>query len=286
MSQETDWMRGQDEAPAPSANLRMDIAHPARMYDYYLSGKDNFPADRAAAEQVKRAVPYIDVIARQNRGFLARAVVDASISGINQFLDVGTGIPTAGNTHQIAQAVNPQARVAYVDNDPIVLAHARALMSGAGHGITRVIQADLREPDTILDDPAVRGLLSLSEPCTLVLAAILHFIPDSDHPHELVRRLLAPLAPGSRLILSHATAQTLDAADEEHSAKITDEVRSSYQKSTAQVHLRDRDEITAFFDGLDIIEPGLVSVASWHGKPTEEVRWASRGLLGAVGIKR
>ena len=286
MSQETDWMRGQDGEQAPSSNLRMDIPHPARMYDYYLGGKDNFPADREAAEQVKALVPYIDVIARQNRGFLARAVVDTSISGIDQFLDIGTGIPTAGNTHQIAQAVNPQARVAYVDNDPIVLAHARALMSGSGHGITRVIQADLRDPDAILGDPAVRGLLELDQPCALVLAAILHFIPDSDHPHDLVKRLLEPLAPGSRLILSHASSETDDPADEEHAEEVGNQVKDSYSKATAQLHLRTRAEIASFFDGLDMIEPGLVPVATWHGKPTEEIRWASRGILGAVGIKR
>ncbi|MHA6763739.1 SAM-dependent methyltransferase [Streptacidiphilus sp. PAMC 29251] len=251
------------------------------MYDYYLGGKDNFPADREAAEQVLRIVPEMRMAARMNRAFLGRAIHYAASAGLSQFLDIGTGIPTAGNTHVVAQQVNPQARVAYVDNDPIVLTHARALMAGTGHGATHVVQADLREPGKILTDPVVQKVIDYDEPVALVLAAILHFIPDSDDPHAIVGELLAPLAPGSLLILSHGS---WDAEGEDFSGR-AEQLKGPYSKASAQLHLRSRSEIGELFAGVELIEPGLVPVANWRAEATHEEWNGSRGFYGGVGIK-
>ncbi len=270
-----------DPNRAPSADLNMDVPHPSRMYDYYLGGKDNFPADREAAEQVLRIVPEIRMAARMNRGFLGRAIHYAAASGISQFLDIGTGIPTAGNTHEVAQQVDPQARVAYVDNDPIVLTHARALMSGSGHGATQVVQADLREPQKILADPVVRQLIDYEEPVALVLAAILHFLPDSDGPHDIVGELLAPLPSGSLLILSHGSWE----AEGEDFKDRAEQLKTPYSRASAQLHLRSRSEIARFFAGVDLVDPGLVPVANWRAEATHEEWNGSRGFFGGVGVK-
>ena len=270
-----------DPDHAPSADLNMDIPHPSRMYDYYLGGKDNFPADREAAEQVLQIVPEMRMAARMNRAFLGRAIRFAAEAGISQFLDIGTGIPTAGNTHEVAQQVDPQARVAYVDNDPIVLTHARALMAGTGHGATHVIQADLREPRKILADPTVRQVIDLTRPVGLVLAAIVHFIPDSDAPGSIVKELLAPLAPGSMLILSHGS---WDAEGEDFSGR-AEQLKGPYSRASAQLHLRSRSEIAAFFAGVDLVDPGMVPVANWRAEATHEEWLGARGFYAGVGIK-
>ncbi|MFC8454764.1 SAM-dependent methyltransferase [Kitasatospora sp. NPDC057223] len=247
---------------APSADLRPDVPHPARMYDYYLGGKDNFPADREAAERALSANPEFRSTARANRGFLQRAVRHVAEQGIDQFLDIGTGIPTAGNTHEIAQQVDPQARVVYVDNDPIVLTHARALMAGMGRGRTDVLQADLRDPAGILAAAQVKELLDFDRPVALVLAAVLHFIPEEDEPYGIVRELLAALAPGSYLILSHGTADFIP-------AEIRDRVTGVYTKATAPLVGRSREAVRQFFDGLEPLEPGVVTVPLWRpeGEP-------------------
>ncbi|MEY9836721.1 SAM-dependent methyltransferase [Streptacidiphilus sp. EB103A] len=282
MARETEWMSCTGSAePAPSVDLRTEIAHTARIYDALLGGKDNFPADRAAAEQILRAAPEVRAGARLNRAFLGRAVRHAATSGIGQFLDIGTGIPTAGNTHEVAQQVNAQARVAYVDNDPIVLSHARALMAGAGHGATRVIQADLRDPQKILADPAVTDLLDFEKPVALVLAAILHFIDDADDPHDIVELLVERLAPGSMLILSHASGDTDDPAD----AEVADRISSPYSTANAQLHLRSRAEITRFFTGTNLLDPGLVPLANWRAQATHEEWFATRGFYCGVSAK-
>ena len=268
---------GEDAQRVP-ADLRPEIPHPARMYDYYLGGKDNFPADRAAAEKVLALSPLVRISALANRAFLGRAVRHLAEQGVKQFLDIGTGIPTAGNTHEIAQQADPQARVVYVDNDPIVLTHARALMAGMGRGRTDVLQADLRDPAGILAAAQVKELLDFDRPMALVLAAVLHFIPDEDKPYAIVGELLAALAPGSYLILSHGTADFIP-------AEIRDRVTGVYTKATAPLVGRSREKVQQFFGGLDLLEPGVVTVPLW--RPDEEPAAGSDrvSMYGAVARK-
>ncbi|MEV4557533.1 SAM-dependent methyltransferase [Kitasatospora sp. NPDC049285] len=252
-----DWMSGDQASPPPSAELRPEVPHPARMYDYYLGGKDNFPADRAAAEQVLSISPLVRISALANRAFLQRAVRTVAEQGIDQFLDIGTGIPTAGNTHETAQRVNPAARVAYLDNDPIVLVHGRALLAGASEGSVSVLQADLRDPKAILGDPAVRDLLDLDRPVGLLLFAILHFIDEADDPYTTVKTLVDALPSGSYLALSHATG---DFSSPEDAAKGP----AIYRSATAQLTMRTREQVLRFFDGLELLEPGLVTAPLWR----------------------
>ncbi|MFD9129513.1 SAM-dependent methyltransferase [Kitasatospora sp. NPDC059571] len=258
-----------------SVDLRPEVPHPARMYDYYLGGKDNFPADREAAERALAANPEFRSTARANRGFLQRAVRHVAGLGIDQFLDIGTGIPSAGNTHESAQAVLPHATVVYVDNDPIVLTHARALMAGTGLGRTAVLRADLRDPTAVLAAPEVAELLDLDRPVALVLGAVLHFLPDEDEPARVLRTLLDALAPGSHLILSHGTADFLP-------AEVRDRVTGVYDRATAPLVGRSRAEVRAFLDGLEILEPGVVTVPLWR-PDAEPAAGADRvSMYGAV----
>ncbi|GAA4871153.1 SAM-dependent methyltransferase [Kitasatospora terrestris] len=264
----------------PSADLRPEIPHPARMYDYYLGGKDNFPADREAAERALAANPEFRSTARANRAFLQRAVRFTAGLGIDQFLDIGTGIPTAGNTHEIAQDIDPRARVAYVDNDPIVLTHARALMAGMGRGRTEVVQADLRDPAGVLAAAEVRELIDFSRPVVLVLAAVLHFLTDEDEPAEVVGTLVEALAPGSHLVLSHGTADFIP-------AEVRDRVTGVYSKATAPLVGRSREQVGAFLtgSGLDLLDPGVVTVPLWR-PDTEPPAGADRvSMYGAVARK-
>ncbi|MDQ0311611.1 SAM-dependent methyltransferase [Kitasatospora herbaricolor] len=267
----------QQEA-AGSAELRPEIPHPARMYDYYLGGKDNFPADREAAERALAANPEFRSTARANRGFLQRAVRHVAQQGVDQFLDIGTGIPTAGNTHEIAQQVDPRARVVYVDNDPIVLTHARALMAGMGRGRTDVLQADLRDPAGILAAAQVRELLDFDRPVALVLAAVLHFLPEDEKPYRIVEELLTALAPGSYLVLSHGTADFIP-------PEVRDRVTGVYTKATAPLVGRSRAEVRRFFDGLELLEPEVVTVPLWRPE-AEPARGADRvSMYGGVARK-
>ncbi|MFC1412720.1 SAM-dependent methyltransferase [Streptacidiphilus sp. N1-12] len=264
----------------PPTDLRPDIPHPARIYDWLLGGKDNFPADREAGARIVAADPAMRVAARANRAFLQRAVRHAAAEqGVDQFLDIGTGIPAAGNTHQIAQGVNPQARVMYVDNDPIVLTHARALMAGPGHGETRVLQADLREPKRILGDPDVRALLDFDRPVALLLVAILHFIADEDDPFGIVAELMAALAPGSLLVLSHGTADFI-------SAEVERRVTSVYERSPRNSATgRSHSTVSRFFDGLELLPPGLVTAPFWHPEEPTAPEDARLPLYAAVARK-
>jgi hypothetical protein len=225
--------------------------HPARIYDYLLGGKDNFEVDREAAEKVAVAVPTARAEVAANREFLRRAVAYTAGQGISQFLDIGTGIPTVGPTHEVAQKVNPQARVAYVDNDPIVLAHSRALLTTNDRTFT--IQADVREPDTILGDPAIRRTLDFGRPIALMFVGLLYFVDDEEDPWGLVARYRDALAPGSHLLLSHVidTPETRAAA-------------ATYENATSRLSPRDPERIRALFDGWDLVEPGIVPVHDWH----------------------
>lgn len=253
-----DWMSGDQDEVRPPTDLRPEIPHPARMYDYYLGGKDNFPADREAAERVMSLSPLVRISAQANRAFLQRAVRTlAAEHGIRQFLDIGTGIPTAGNTHEVAQRVHPDAKVAYLDNDPIVLVHSRALLAGAGAGNASVVQADLRDPKAILDNPEVRKVIDLDQPVALLLFAVLHFIDDADDPWAIVRTLVDALPSGSYLAISHGTA---DFTTPEQAAKGP----AAYKNATAQLSMRPKAEVLRFFEGLELLDPGLVTAPNWY----------------------
>ncbi|NUP37865.1 MAG: SAM-dependent methyltransferase [Streptomyces sp.] len=251
--------------------------HPARMYDFYLGGRDNYHVDREAAQQVITASPEVVDSARANRDFMRRAVGHLAESGVRQFLDIGTGIPTSPNTHEIAQAVAPGARVAYVDNDPIVAAHAAARLLCTGD--TAFALADLRDPAELLDMPAVRGLIDFGEPVAVLLVSVLHFVGDDEDPAGAVAALRDALPAGSHLVLSHGTQDF-------HADRVAEAV-SVYSKSTAALSLRSHDEVLAFFDGFDLLEPGLVQVPLWRpdGQPPGPEELAAVGVYGGVGRK-
>jgi hypothetical protein len=253
-----------DRAGRQAVNLRTDRPHPARVYDYLLGGKDNFPADRAAAEQGLQANPNSRIPPRENRAFLRRAVrYLAKEAGICQFLDIGTGIPTSPNVHEVAQAVTPTARIVYVDNDPIVLAHARALLTSSPEGKTNYIDADLRDTDKILASPQLRATLDLSQPIGLLLIAILHFIGDADDPHGIVEQLLGALPSGSYLAVSHLTG--------DFDPQAWEGVIAVYRRSGVTMQVRSLQEIQRFFDGLDLVAPGVVSLPHWRPDPSPSV---------------
>ena len=251
-----DWQRSRaQDAEAPAA-IDTTVAHQARIYDYWLGGKDNFAADRRAAEQAIAAYPPILRAVREQRAFLSRAVrYLAEQAGIRQFLDIGTGIPTANNTHEAAQAAAPDARIVYVDNDPMVLAHARALLTSSPQGGTAYLDADLRDPDKILAGAA--GLLDFREPVAVLLIGILQLIPDSDNPHAIVARLTEAVPPGSWLAVYHPASDI----DQD---RVAEAVRRVNARSAGTTTLRTYAEIARFFEGLRLFEPGLVQVHRWQ----------------------
>ena len=231
------------------------VAHSARVHDYWLGGKDNFAADRAAAEEFVTVMPGILQAVREARAFLIRVVrFMAAEAGIRQFLDIGTGLPTANNSHEVAQAAAPGTRVVYVDNDPVVLAHARALLTSTPRGATSYLDADLREPDKILAGAA--DFLDLSQPVALLLIGILQLISDDDDPYGVVAYLVSALPPGSWLAIYHP-ASDID------QARVAAAVRRVNARSADTTTLRSYDEVARFFAGLHLIEPGLVQVQRW-----------------------
>ena len=263
----------------PPPGIDVSRPHSARMYDYYLGGKDNFAVDRETAEMGLRSLPTARVMARENRKFLARAVSYlAGEAGIRQFLDIGTGLPSASNTHDIAQRIAPESRVVYADNDPIVLAHARALLTSMLEGRTAYIQADLREPDKILADPVVRDTLDFDRPVALMLIAVLPFLADSDDPAGIVATLLAALPPGSYLAASHGTA--------DFNPKALGIARA-YQASGVTLQSRTGEEFgRLFFSSLELVPPGVVLLSEW--RPEEAGPMPSPeelNMYGAVGRK-
>jgi hypothetical protein len=232
-------------------------AHSARVYNYWLGGKDNFAADREAAEQAIAANPGIVADVRANRAFLVRAVrYLTSECGIRQFLDVGTGLPTASNTHQVAQAAAPEARIVYADNDPIVLSHAHALLSSTPEGACHYVDADLRDASSILR--AASATLDLDEPVALMLLIILHLISDEDDPYDIVATLVRALPAGSYLVLAHPASDIRAAQMAEMTKRVNQ--RMSGPKAT----MRDRAAVTRFFYGLDLLEPGVVQPQQWR----------------------
>ncbi|MFF2846527.1 SAM-dependent methyltransferase [Streptomyces sp. NPDC058001] len=264
-----------------SAASRIDTrrAHPARVYDYILGGKDNYPVDAEAAAAMVAALPSLPVTMRQNRLFMHRVTrYLARDAGIRQFLDIGTGLPTSPNLHEVAQREQPDASVVYVDNDPIVLTYAQALLKSSPEGRTGYVDADMRDPDAILESEAFQELLDLKQPVGLMIIAMLHFIPIPDG-YALVRRLLDPLPSGSFLAISTGTS---DFAPQEAARKMVGE----YESRGIRMIARDRTQVAAFFDGLELVEPGLTQAHHW--RPTEEqasVDDSHVAMYAAVGRK-
>jgi hypothetical protein len=250
--------------PGPERPLATytSVAHVARVYDYLLGGKDNFAADREAAEQAMRINPDIVSTAQANRAFLVRATTYlAGQAGIRQFLDIGTGMPTNNNIHQVAQSIAPESRIVYVDHDPIVSTHSRALLSSAPEGATDYIEADLREPGKILAEAA--RTLDFSRPVAIMLIAVLHLILDRDDPYSLVSQLVSAVVPGSYVVISHA-ASDIDTGAMISMANRLNELMA--QQSVPRTHR----EVAAFFAGLDLIEPGLVRIPQWRPASVSE----------------
>ncbi|HZN73297.1 MAG TPA: SAM-dependent methyltransferase [Micromonosporaceae bacterium] len=248
--------------------------HPARRYNYWLGGKDNFAADRASGDAIAAKFPGIRIGAQENRKFLRRAVTHlASEAGIEQFLDIGTGLPTADNTHEVAQRTAPQSKVVYVDNDPLVMVHARALLTSAEVGVTDYVEADLREPDKIMLEAA--RTLDFSQPVALMLVAVLHFIGDDDDPYGIVARLVDGLAPGSYLVISHATDEHLPEA-----------VKAAFANMPDRPSFRDHEQVTRFFSGLQLVPPGVVSSVEWRVENEPGPRASVEDVATHCGVAR
>jgi hypothetical protein len=250
--------RGPDAGQRANGGAVLDTsaAHPARVYDYWLGGKDNFAADREAGEQALKAYPQLAEAVRSNRAFLARAVEFLTgPAGVRQFLDIGTGIPSADNTHEVAQREAPDSRIVYVDNDPIVLLHAQNLLRSTAAGACDYIQADLRDPGRILSEAA--RTLDFGQPVALMLLAILQFIPDDEDPWGLVAQLLSPLPPGSYLVISHPT-------DDFNPNRQGESIQRYNERVAEQATLRGHDETARFLAGLELAEPGVVAVSRWR----------------------
>jgi hypothetical protein len=261
--------------PAPGG-LDTNVPHIARVYDYWLGGKDNYAADRAAGDAALQAYPDLASSVRANRAFLARAVTYlVRDAGIRQFLDIGTGIPAANNTHEVAQAAAEECRIVYVDNDPIVLAHARALLASTAKGETAYINADLRNPGSILEQAA--RVLDFREPIAVMLVAVLHCITDEDRPHEIVGQLMAAMTPGSFLTVSHPAADIAQAAGAEAARRYN-------ERAGDPATFRDHATVARFFDGLELVPPGLVKVPDWRPDSDLEAARPSN-LWGGVAFK-
>ncbi|MFI5542655.1 SAM-dependent methyltransferase [Streptomyces sp. NPDC051815] len=237
----------------------IDISVPSvsRIYDYYLGGSHNFEVDRQAARRAMEFMPGLPKIMQANRAFMRRAVRHAVDEGVTQFLDIGSGIPTFGNVHEIAQAASPEARVVYVDHDPVAVAHSEAVL--AGDDRTGVVAADLRKPQEILTAPAVGRILDLDRPVALMLVAVLHFLEDSDAPYEAVAELRDALAPGSMLILTHASYEGIPLTEEVASGTV-----GVYRDIRNPLVMRTGEQIRNFFEGFEMVEPGLVSMPDWR----------------------
>jgi hypothetical protein len=263
----------------PVEQIDTSRPHPARMYDYYLGGRDNYAVDREAAQEIIDIAHDVVVGARANRDFLQRAVRFLAESGVRQIIDIGTGIPTSPNTHEIAHAVSKDIRVAYVDNDPIVATHADTQLLGTDN--TGFFLGDMRDPASILQHPAMGGLIDLDQPVAVLLVSVLHFVRDDEDPTGILAAYREALPSGSHLVISHGTADF-------HRDKV-DAVTQIYRKkgATAGFSARSHSEVLAFFEGFELVEPGLVQVSLWRPDteldPDEVVR---TGVYGAIGRKR
>ncbi len=274
-----EWPSGDIEpAPLPSRrDFDTTVAHPARIWDYWLGGKDNFAADRAAAERVLEVMPIMGPVARAGRTFLGAAVhYLAAEAGVRQFLDIGTGLPTANNTHEVAQRVAPDSRIVYVDNDPIVLTHARALLTSDPQGACAYIDADIRDTGKILAEAA--GMLDFGRPVAVMLLAILHFIPGGEDPYAITAQLMADLPPGSFLVASHASSDIASDA-------VASGTRAYNEHSAVRITPRTREQFTRFFDGLEFVEPGVVPLGQWRPGPALSVTRTGLPTYCAVARK-
>jgi O-methyltransferase involved in polyketide biosynthesis len=271
------------ETPQIPSGVDPEKPAPARLYDYYLGGTTNFPVDREAAERIRADLPEISDMAWANRGFHQRAARWlAADRGIRQFIDIGSGLPTQGNTHEVIQKVSQQARVVYVDNDPLVLAYASKLLTD--DGTTAVIQADLRDPDTVLNHPDLRALIDFSQPTGLLMTAVLHFVADGSDPWGLVARYVGALAPGSYLAVSHVTADNVPQRGLATGL-------AEYAKATENIYLRPRAEVERFFEGLELMppydngQPRLVFMGEW-GAEDPELADSDGSRWGYCGVGR
>jgi hypothetical protein len=253
-----------DSGRPPKPEIDSSVAHSARVWNYWLGGKDNYPIDRVVAQELAETFPGIRDVARQVRQFLFRAIrYLVAEAGVRQFLDIGTGLPTANNTHEIAQSMVPQARVVYVDNDPLVLVHARALLTSCPEGVTDYVDADIHDTDRILREAA--RTLDFTQPIGLMMLAMLGHVPDSDQPHEIVSRLLGGLPSGSYLALS-------DDSDTDAANNDATRIYNQNPNLASGYHLRSPEQIARFFDGLELVEPGVVSTSRWR---PESSRWGA-----------
>lgn len=273
------WLAGGEVPHLPNAEKELNseptVPSIARIYDYWLGGTANYPVDREAAEQAIAANPGIVADVRANRGFLARAVTHlAADRGIRQFLDIGSGLPTVRNTHEVAQSVAPESRVVYVDRDPAVAAHARALLATATAGTTAFVQSDLRDVDRVL--AGAGAVLDLSQPVAVMLLIVLHLIPDSEEPRGVVADLMKRLAPGSYLVISHPASDIRPAAMAEMTRRVNARLTS------ASGTMRGRAAVTAFFDGMTLVPPGVVQPQQWR----QDASFAEPDVTAWCGIGR
>jgi S-adenosyl methyltransferase len=254
-----------DDSVAGPPGIDVSVPHPARRYNYWLGGKDHFAADRASGDELERLFPKVRDGALANRALLRRATrFLAAEVGVRQFLDIGTGLPTADNTHQVAQRVTPESRVVYVDNDPLVMVHARALLTSTPAGRTAYIQADLNDPRSILDDPQLRDTLDLQQPVGLMLIAVLHFVHGHGAARPIVRTLLDALPSGSFLVATHATSDFGTPEQQALYQRLVEEGKSD-------VWTRPRDEFADLFEGLELVEPGVVPASEWRPEGGEAI---------------
>jgi SAM-dependent methyltransferase len=256
----------------------VDLSRPsaARVYDYYLGGSHNLEVDRRMAREAISLWPELPEIMQSNRAFLRRSVRYLAGQGTTQFLDIGSGIPTVGNVHEAAQRVDPGARVVYVDSDPVAVAHSRAILGGDEQ--TAVVHADLREAETVLEDPAVRATLDLDQPIAVLVVAVLHFVSEEDDPFGAVARIRDRLAPGSHLVLSHASDEGRPDAAASH--------RELYSRTPTPMTMRSRDEIARFFDGFDLVDPGLVWLPLWRPDNPSAAAERPERTTGFAGVGR
>jgi SAM-dependent methyltransferase len=259
--------------------IDLSVPSVSRIYDYYLGGSHNFEVDREAARRAMEFMPGLPKIMQANRAFMRRAVRHAVAEGVTQFLDIGSGIPTFGNVHEVALAAAPDARVVYVDHDPVAVAHSKAVL--AGEERVDIAAADLRKPRDVLHSPPVARLLDLDRPVALLLVAVLHFLEDSDRPYEAVEELREALAPGSLLILTHASFEGIPVPEEQAGGTV-----GVYRDIRNPLVMRSRDQVARFFDGFEMVEPGLVSMPHWRPEtpPEQEDPYAFSGFAG-VGRK-
>ncbi|NUR25864.1 MAG: SAM-dependent methyltransferase [Kribbellaceae bacterium] len=244
-----------DSDPGLYEQLKLDRPHGARVYNYFLGGKDNFEIDRQAAEHLLKAFPGFRSSALSNRMWMHRAARYAAEQGVAQYLDIGTGIPAEPNLHEVVQEIIPSAHVVYADNDPIVLAHSRALLVSTPEGKTACLEADVTDPQGILASEEVKELIDFSKPVALCLVSVFHYLLDSQRPHDVVRELLKPLAPGSLLILSHCTP--------DFAPQMWERAMVVYKADGGEAQVRSKEEVTRFFDGTELVEPGVVSPFRW-----------------------